>query len=242
MKRILLSLITSFCCFVNAEIGKDQIAQLSLCLQVPYGKGLQICQEQGFSHFVFKSISYSDEKGQTLTFEGSANDDKGQIISDTIELNLTPEFGKQTIKFDLLCYKEAPENPLAVDVKGTNEFIAMLENQQSEPSTEVSQVREITSFKDLKNEITNAKGPLFVDCYSTKCPPCKMLTPKYDQFSVDLASKGTFLKVNINDVPEIGPEYGIQAIPTLIVFKNQKENTRKSGLPEILKYFEDLKK
>ena len=149
--------------------------------------------------------------------------------------------GKQKIEFEILCFKEAPKDLLAVDVQGVFNYVKMMQNQQPVEVIEGSNVKEITSLEELKTEIAKSNGPLYVDCYSTMCPPCKKLAPKYDQYSIDLASKGTFLKINLDTVPEMGAQYEIQAIPTLLVFRDHKESERKTALPEILKYFEHLK-
>jgi thioredoxin 1 len=243
MKKLFLIVILTLTCALHAEIGKDQFAQIGSSVQQPYGKALEICKEQGFSHFIFKRISCSDEKGQTLEFKGVTNAEGGKLITETMELDLSSgaALGRQKIEFEILCFEEAPIDHLAVDVEGVFKFVELMSQQQPIEVVEGSKVREVTSLEELKAEIAKSKGPLYVDCYSTMCPPCKKLAPKYDQYSIDLASKGTFLKINLDTVPEMGAQYKIQVIPTLLVFRDHEESERKTALPEILKYFERLK-
>lgn len=241
MKKTFLLFIVMLTCALHAEIGKDQFTQISQSIQQPYGKALEICKEKGFSHFIFKRISYSDEKGQTLEFNGVTNGEGGESIIETMEIDLNAAFGKQKIEFEILCFKETPKDLLAVDVEGIFKFMEMMSQKQPPALVEGSKVREISSLEELKTEISKSTGPVYLDCYSTTCPPCKMLAPKYDQYSIDLASKGSFLKINLDTIPEMGSQYNIQAVPTLIVFKDHKESERKTALPEILKYFEQLK-
>jgi len=243
MKKLFLLFIVILTSALHAEIGKDQFAQICAGIQQPCGKALEICKEKGFTHFVFKRISYSDEKGQTMEFNGGSIAEEGESIVETIDTGKDAPFGKQKIEFEILCFKEAPKDLLAVDAEAMFKFMEMVSKQQQQPpeTVEGSEVREITSLEELKTEISKSNGPVYLDCYSATCPPCKMLAPKYDQYSIDLASKGSFLKINLDTIPEMGTQYNIQAVPTLIVFKDHKELERKTALPEILKYFESLK-
>lgn len=64
-------------------------------------------------------------------------------------------------------------------------------------------------------------GDCLVDFNATWCGPCKMLSPILDQ----LDREGSFpdlkiLKVDVDRVPEIAARFGIQLIPTLMLFDN----------------------
>ena len=107
-------------------------------------------------------------------------------------------------------------------------------------ATNQSNLVEVQSMDQLKKEISSG-GKVFVDFYSTTCPPCKKLAPLYAKYSVELASKGKFLKVNAYNVKGAIDAYGIKAFPTVIVFENGKESTRLVGMPTIPEYFEKMK-
>ena len=68
-------------------------------------------------------------------------------------------------------------------------------------------------------EVLKADGLVIVDMFATWCGPCKMVGPVVDKISDTVASV-KFVKVNVDDFPEIAQRYGIMSIPTLIAFKN----------------------
>lgn len=84
---------------------------------------------------------------------------------------------------------------------------------------------------DFGAEVTNAAGPVVVDFYATWCGPCKMLAPMMDAQADAFAGKIKFLKVNVDESQALAREYQIQAIPTVLFFKDGKLVDRIVGLP-----------
>lgn len=243
MKKTLFLFIATLASALSASIGMDQFTQISFPAQQVYGKALQICQEKEFSHFLIKKISYSDDKGQTLEFKGMEGAEQGTLISDAFSQDMGAPLGNLKVDFELICFKEAPKEILAVDVQDVFNFLAQMQNQVQQPEITVqgSNVLEVKTMAELSDVLAKAKGTIYLDCYSSMCPPCKKLAPKFDQYSKEFAAKGIFLKINVDEVPEFATEYKISSIPTLIVFKDQKEVERQKSLPSILKYFDELK-
>lgn len=71
----------------------------------------------------------------------------------------------------------------------------------------------------FKQEVLDQKGFVFVDFYAEWCGPCKMTEPIIDE----LAKEQTdikFVKVNVDENPQLTSEYQIFSIPTFMVFKN----------------------
>ena len=66
---------------------------------------------------------------------------------------------------------------------------------------------------------------LIADFYATWCPPCKQIAPIYNQLSTahSAAGKFAFVKVNVDEAREIAAQYGIQAMPTFLLFKDGKQ-------------------
>jgi len=60
---------------------------------------------------------------------------------------------------------------------------------------------------------------VFVDFYADWCGPCKMVGPIVEELSADYPDV-TFVKVNVDNTPDIAEMYGIMSIPTMIAFKN----------------------
>ena len=60
---------------------------------------------------------------------------------------------------------------------------------------------------------------VFVDFYADWCGPCKMVSPLVEKLS-GTNTDVTFVKVNVDDVPELAQRYGVMSIPTLIAVKN----------------------
>ena len=60
---------------------------------------------------------------------------------------------------------------------------------------------------------------VFVDCYADWCGPCKMVSPLVEKLA-EKHTDVTFVKVNVDNTPDIAGMYGIMSIPTLIGFKD----------------------
>jgi len=71
---------------------------------------------------------------------------------------------------------------------------------------------------------------LLVDFWAAWCGPCKMLAPVIEQLAEEYAGKVTVAKVNIDEDPELAARYGIQSIPTVMLFKDGKPMGKEIGL------------
>ena len=64
-----------------------------------------------------------------------------------------------------------------------------------------------------------AKQTLVVDFFADWCGPCRMLGPVMDQLSEEYDGKAEFVKINVDDNPDLAREYSIMSIPCVMVFK-----------------------
>jgi thioredoxin 1 len=80
-------------------------------------------------------------------------------------------------------------------------------------------------------EVVQSSLPVVVDFYATWCGPCKLLAPMLDELAGPLANQVKFVKINVDEAPSLSQRFDIQAIPTLIFFKNGKVVDRLIGLP-----------
>lgn len=72
---------------------------------------------------------------------------------------------------------------------------------------------------EYKSLISKANGKVIVDFFADWCGPCKVIAPKFDSWSQQNPSI-EFIKVNVDEQPEITEMEGIQAMPTFIGYKN----------------------
>ena len=71
--------------------------------------------------------------------------------------------------------------------------------------------------------------PMLVDFWASWCGPCKMMAPAFEQAAQALHPKVRLLKVNTEQEQALASGFGIQSIPTMVMFQGGKEVARVSG-------------
>ena len=89
-------------------------------------------------------------------------------------------------------------------------------------------VRELTD-SNFHQEVEKSEIPYVVDFWAIWCAPCSMLAPVLEEISGEYDGKIKVGKVNVDNEIKIANEYGIQNIPTIIIFKQGKETERIIG-------------
>lgn len=73
----------------------------------------------------------------------------------------------------------------------------------------------------FQSEVLESELPVLVDFWAPWCGPCKMVGPLLEQMEPEFEGKAKIVKVNVDET-EIGVEYGVRGIPTMMVFKGGK--------------------
>ena len=85
------------------------------------------------------------------------------------------------------------------------------------------------STDSFKADVLNSDKPVLVDFWSHGCPPCKRLAPVIDELASENEGKSIIGKCNVGDNMELAAEYGITAVPTILLFNGGQEVERLQG-------------
>ena len=72
----------------------------------------------------------------------------------------------------------------------------------------------------FEEQILKADQSVLVDFWAPWCTYCRRIAPAFDKIASQQEDKLIFAKLDIDDAAEIAEEYGVDTIPTLIIFKN----------------------
>lgn len=76
--------------------------------------------------------------------------------------------------------------------------------------------------EEFKAEVLEASDPVVVDFWAEWCGPCRLMTPVIDQLAEEYDGRVRFIEVNVDENPDVAMDYGIEGIPTLVLFHQGK--------------------
>lgn len=94
----------------------------------------------------------------------------------------------------------------------------------------------IENMEHFKTVIS--EGVTLVDFYANWCGPCRMLSPFVEEIDEEYKDRAKIVKVDVDECGDVASQYNINAIPALLIFKNNELiNTNIGFIPK-----EDMKK
>ena len=88
---------------------------------------------------------------------------------------------------------------------------------------------EVTITNETFESLKNGDLPFVIDFWATWCGPCRMVGPVVAEIAEEFEGKVKVGKVNVDEEDELAERFGVQSIPTIILFKNGEEAARNVG-------------
>ena len=84
--------------------------------------------------------------------------------------------------------------------------------------------------ESFEREVLQSDRPTLVDFHADWCGPCRAVAPVLDELANELEGQVNVVTVDVDESADLAQQFGVQALPTFIVFRNGKATTRLVGI------------
>jgi thioredoxin 1 len=87
----------------------------------------------------------------------------------------------------------------------------------------------VVSDGTFEQEVLQSPVPVLVDFWAAWCGPCKAIAPVVEELAGEYEGKMKVMKLDVDENPRTPTTYGVQSIPTLLIFKDGRPAERIVG-------------
>ncbi|MTJ22249.1 thioredoxin [Dolichospermum sp. UHCC 0352] len=95
-------------------------------------------------------------------------------------------------------------------------------------------------FNSFEEMLSGSDVPVLVDFYADWCGPCQMMVPILEKVNLELKDKLRIVKIDTEKYTELASQYGIAALPTLVLFKQGKPVDKIEGVMQAAQLVQHL--
>ena len=93
---------------------------------------------------------------------------------------------------------------------------------------------------NFEKEVLDSSTPVLVDFWAAWCGPCRMVAPELEKLAEEESDRLKIAKLNVDDNRGTAARYGISSIPTMVLFKDGKEQKRLIGARSKARILEEI--
>lgn len=82
---------------------------------------------------------------------------------------------------------------------------------------------------NFETEVLGSDKPVLVDFWAAWCGPCRMVAPTLDQLADEMDGSVRIAKLNVDDNQDLAMQFGVQSIPSFLLFKGGQVADRMMG-------------